>query len=66
MDLAVGHRLEVTGAEGGPIRVELEAALKKVYGEVVDVEATKMLTAESVKSAEGKETEVAGGGVSTN
>jgi hypothetical protein len=67
---ADGHqpvgRLEVTGAGGGPIRVELEAALKKVYGEVVDVEATKMVTAEIVESAEGEKTEVAGGGVSTN
>jgi hypothetical protein len=25
---------EVTGEEGGPIRVELSAALNKVYGEV--------------------------------
>lgn len=66
------ERTEVTGADGGPIRVELEAALKKVYGQaepgtnVVDVEATKMLTAEIVKSAEGEKTERAGGGVSTN
>lgn len=33
--LADGHRterLEVTGADGGPIRVEVEAALKKIYG----------------------------------
>jgi hypothetical protein len=42
-DLAVGHRVEVTGADGGPIRVEVEAALKKIYGrplagEVVEVE----------------------------
>lgn len=46
--LADGHqavgRLEVTGADGGPIRVEVEAALKKIYGqplpgEVVDVQA---------------------------
>jgi hypothetical protein len=64
-DLAVGHRMEVTGAGGGPIRVELEAALKKVYGQaelgtnVVDVEATKTLTTE--RSEEGQ----AGGGVST-
>jgi hypothetical protein len=41
-DLAVGHRLEVTGPEGGPIRVEVAAALKKIYGkplpgEVIDV-----------------------------
>jgi thymidine phosphorylase len=44
-------RTEVTGEDGGPIRIELEAALKKVYGQagdlavghqanVVDVEAT--------------------------
>jgi hypothetical protein len=44
IDLAVGHRVEVTGADGGPIRVEIEAALKKIYGqplpgEVVDVQA---------------------------
>jgi hypothetical protein len=44
-------RKEVTGADGGPIRVEFEAALKRIYGEkpaaavvsapapVVDVEA---------------------------
>ena len=31
-------RTEVTGEDGGPIRVELEAALRKVYGDVVDVE----------------------------
>jgi hypothetical protein len=41
-DLAVGHRVEVTGADGGPIRVEVAAALRKIYGkplpgEVVDV-----------------------------
>jgi hypothetical protein len=35
-DLAVCHRTEVSGPDGGPIRVELEAALKKVYGEVVE------------------------------
>ena len=39
-------KTEVTGEDGGPIRIELEAALKKVYGQagpgpnVVDVEAT--------------------------
>ncbi len=38
------ERTEVTGPEGGPIRVELAAALKKIYGkplpgEVVDVQA---------------------------
>src|SRR3974390_2265337 len=41
-DLAVGHHVEVSGPEGGPIRVEVQAALKKIYGqplpgEVVDV-----------------------------
>jgi hypothetical protein len=33
------ERVEVTGEDGGPIRVEFEAALRKVYGPVVDVEA---------------------------
>ncbi|HPV47888.1 MAG TPA: hypothetical protein PLD40_09945, partial [Kiritimatiellia bacterium] len=38
------ERAEVTGPDGGPIRVEVQAALKKIYGkplpgEVVDVEA---------------------------
>jgi hypothetical protein len=38
------ERTEVTGADGGPIRVEVQAALKKIYGqplpgEVVDVQA---------------------------
>lgn len=38
------ERTEVTGPEGGPIRVEVEAALKRIYGkplpgEVVDVQA---------------------------
>ena len=42
-DLAVGHRVEVSGPDGGPIRVEVQAALKKIYGkplpgEVVDVQ----------------------------
>ena len=31
------QRVEHTGEGGGPIRVEFEAALKKVYGDVVDV-----------------------------
>jgi hypothetical protein len=34
-------KTEVTGEDGGPIKVELEAALKKVYGEVVDVEEVR-------------------------
>jgi hypothetical protein len=33
-------KTEVTGEDGGPIRVELSAALNKIYGDVVDVEAT--------------------------
>ncbi len=38
------ERKEITGPEGGPIRVEVQAALKKIYGqplpgEVVDVQA---------------------------
>jgi len=42
-DLAVGHKVEVSGPDGGPIRVEVAAALKKIYGrplpgEVVDVQ----------------------------
>jgi hypothetical protein len=32
-------RTELTGEDGGPIRVELSAALDKIYGAVVDVEA---------------------------
>ena len=32
-------KTEITGEDGGPIRLELEAALKKVYGTVVDVQA---------------------------
>ena len=32
------EKTEVTGEDGGPIRVELSAALDKIYGEVVDVE----------------------------
>lgn len=33
------EKTEVTGEGGGPIRVELSAALSKIYGEFVDVEA---------------------------
>jgi hypothetical protein len=57
MDVAVGHRVEVTGADGGPIRVEIEAALKKVYGDVVDVEATKLLTTERTRVTKGNSNE---------
>ena len=31
-------RTELTGEDGGPLRVELSAALAKVYGAVVEVE----------------------------
>ncbi len=31
-------RTEVTGEDGGPIRVEFEAAMKKIYGPVVEAE----------------------------
>jgi 2-polyprenyl-3-methyl-5-hydroxy-6-metoxy-1,4-benzoquinol methylase len=33
-------KTEVTGEDGGPIMLEIEVALRKVYGQVVDVEAT--------------------------
>ena len=35
-------RTEVTGEDGGPIRVELSAALNKIYGDVVDVEVSAL------------------------
>ena len=53
--LAVGmatDKTELTGEDGGPIRVELTAALNKIYGQaepapkVVDVEATPVLPAQ--------------------
>jgi hypothetical protein len=37
-------KTELTGEDGGPIRLELEAALKKVYGAVVDVEEVQSPT----------------------
>jgi hypothetical protein len=39
-------KTEITGEDGGPIRVELTAALEKVYGVVVDVEAAPVRPAE--------------------
>ena len=44
------ERKEVTGPDGGPIRIEIEAALDKIYGkplpgEVVDVQAAPVLPA---------------------
>lgn len=35
--LATGHT-EVTGPDGGPVQIELTAALNKIYGPAVDVE----------------------------
>jgi hypothetical protein len=35
-------KTEITGEDGGPIRLELEAALKKVYGDIVDVVAATL------------------------
>ena len=35
-------KTEITGEDGGPIRVELSAALSKIYGDVVDVEVTQV------------------------
>src|SRR6516164_3670924 len=61
-DLAVGHRVEVTGADGGPIRVEVAAALKKIYGrplpgEVIEVESAEL----RVESAENGKWQIADG-----
>ena len=39
-------KTEITGEDGGPIRVELSAALNKIYGDVVDVEVTPVPAAE--------------------
>ena len=44
------ERKEVSGPDGGPIRIEIEAALDKIYGkplpgEVVDVQAAPALPA---------------------
>ena len=35
-------KTEITGEDGGPIRIELVAALNKIYGDVVDVEMTQV------------------------
>ena len=39
-------KTEVTGEDGGPIRVELAAALNKIYGEFVDVESVAVAPAQ--------------------
>jgi hypothetical protein len=47
VDLAVGHqRTEVTGPEGGPIRVEVELALKKIYGKPLPGEVIEVASGE--------------------
>ena len=33
-------KTELTGEDGGPLRIELSAALSKIYGDVLDVEVT--------------------------
>ena len=37
-------KTEVTGEDGGPLRIELSAALSKIYGDVVDVAVTPVPT----------------------
>jgi len=44
-------KTEITGEDGGPIRLELEAALKKVYGDIVDVEAATLPQGEGKANA---------------
>jgi hypothetical protein len=40
-------KTEVTGEDGGPVRLEVEAALRKIYGGVVAVEATAIANNQS-------------------
>jgi hypothetical protein len=59
------ERTEVTGADGGPIRVEVEAALKKIYGrplpgEVIEVESAE-LRVESGKNSQSQIADRQGG-----
>jgi len=46
-------RTELTGEDGGPLRVEISAALNKVYGEVVDVGVESTSPQPSPQSGEG-------------
>ncbi len=39
-------KTEITGEDGGPIQVELSAALDKIYGEAVELEAKPVLPAQ--------------------
>jgi len=45
-------KTEVTGEDGGPIMVEFEAAVRKIYGEVRDVEAVPLVTEGAKETAE--------------
>ena len=56
-------KTEVTGEDGGPIRVEFEAALRKVYGPVVDVEALPVAPAQIEGSPGEYEREPQSGGI---
>ena len=60
-------KTEVTGADGGPIRIEIEAALDKIYGkpipgEVVDIEEIGKQKAESRNESQSLLTSGATGG----
>ena len=45
-------KTEITGEDGGPIMVEFEAAVRKIYGEVRDVDATHLVTEGAKETAE--------------
>ena len=49
-------RTEVTGEDGGPIRVEFDAAMKKIYGPVVEAEVVShqvsVISAQPARPAE--------------
>ena len=45
-------KTEVTGEDGGPIRLELNAALNKIYGPVVEVESTALAGPEPLRLGE--------------
>ena len=57
-------KTELTGEDGGPIRVELSAALEKVYGAVVDVEAVAQIGGEGRQETGGRGQEGEGGDTS--
>lgn len=50
-------KTEITGEDGGPIMVEFEAAVRKIYGEVRDVEATQLVTEGAKENAEAQNAE---------